>query len=400
MEAVEWWNDEYINTKYRDHFEAKMRKMYEDHFDAMKYDILTVRTRVGDEEVRFRMYGPKRTSQTDDIVTASIRRSHQWESKDNKYFQVRHHCQEDDSCGLFVDIGSNIGYWSLFMAHLGYDVLSFEAMTSNYLMLYATLQDLVSPSIRDRVRVFPVALSNVTRDSTKKCIICSHPVNTQDGSLVCGDNPSCDQLDAYNGVAYTERETVDVLNLKYFLEDMFPAMFSNVENRKVISNLKIDVEGHEPEVLYPILDLFEQGVIDKMFAECFGIELPQNADFFENEIGPRMKLLNPAGLEKCRSNIVNLKYERVSHPRSKIVDRTSNSDIKDESAPIKQSLFDHLMNEKDSANGSSRWDMGSFATVALVLSLLLLVLAKTRGMIPNFMRIIYQYCPWQRPHRE
>ena len=311
-EPVEWWKDQHINGEYKEQFESMMQQMYEEQFDAAQYDILTVRTKVGDETVRFKMYGPKPTTQTTDIVTATIRRTNKWESGDNRYFQTRPHCQETDSCGLFVDIGANIGYWSLFMAHLGYDVLSFEAMVSNALMLYATLQDLVSPEIKERVQVFPVALSNVTRDSTMKCVMCSHDINTQDGHLICGENPTCHGLGDWHfwqkWGRYTERGTVDVFNLRYFMEDMFPVITNKENNLKQISNFKIDVEGHEPEVLYPILDLLQRGLIEKMFAECFGH--PHDASFFENEIGTRMKLLNPSGLARCKSGIVNLKYER------------------------------------------------------------------------------------------
>merc|ERR1719295_1325388 len=337
MEAVEWWNDEYINTKYRDHFEAKMRKMYEDHFDAMKYDILTVRTRVGDEEVRFRMYGPKRTSQTDDIVTASIRRNNALDSEHIEYLHQRSHCQDTDSCGLFVDIGANIGYWSLFMAHLGYDVLSFEAMTSNALLLYATLQDLVSPSIRDRVRVFPVALSNIGQQSHIKCILCSDDIHTQAAILNCDRNPDCDTVGDHG--RYVLRETdVDVFNSRHFLDVLFPNIFSIKHGEKdesrlrAISTLKIDTDGHEREVLYPILDLFERGLVDNMFAECFGrVDL---AEFFEHQIGIRIKLLNPTDLKQCKLDTVNLKFARKNPPEGMIPSarECSLSDIKSSSS--------------------------------------------------------------------
>ena len=317
-EVVEWWKDQHINKEYRDQFESTMQRMYEEQFDAAKYDILTVQTKVGDEAVHFRMYGPKRTAQTDDIVTATIRRSKSWESGDNQHFQVRPHCQDTDFCGLFVDIGANIGYWSLFMAFLGYDVLAFEAMTVNALTLYATLQDLVSPKIKERVRVFAVALSDVARDSNMKCVICSDDLNTQDGIMNCGERPNC--WDGYKG-----RQIVDLLNLRHFMDDMFPAIANKEDNLKAISNLKIDVEGHEPEVLNPILDLFERGLIERMFAECFGH--PHDARFFGNEIGSRMKLLNPSDLAKCTSTTVNLKYERYaptsSSPMESLLDENN-----------------------------------------------------------------------------
>jgi len=91
-------------------------------------------------------------------------------------------------------------------------------------------------------------------------------------------------------------------------------MVSNKENLKSISNLKIDTEGHEPEVLFPILDLLEQGFVEKMFAECFGLE--HDAEFFTKEVGPRMRLLSPNELTDCNGKIVNLKYERYSRAGS------------------------------------------------------------------------------------
>merc|ERR1712224_294688 len=74
--------------------------------------------------------------------------------------------------------------------------------------------------------------------------------------------------------------------------------------------------GHEPDILWPVLDLFELGCVDKMFAECYGYRSnPRHALFFEHQIGPRMQLLNPQDLPKCKTRYINLKYQRLQSDR-------------------------------------------------------------------------------------
>eukprot|EP01083_Nonionella_stella_P268683 908556_1 len=140
-----WWDQQNLNSQFKGEIVSELHQKYLTEFDAKQYDILAVDTSVGDEVVQFSMYGPKGSN---DIVTNEIRRTKSWEASVNNHFQINPHCKEADDCGLFVDIGANLGYWSFFMAHLGYDVISFEAMTSNSLMMYATLQDLIEDSIQ------------------------------------------------------------------------------------------------------------------------------------------------------------------------------------------------------------------------------------------------------------
>eukprot|EP01083_Nonionella_stella_P128785 390313_1 len=183
-----WWDQQNLNSQFKREIVSELHQKYLTEFDATQYDILAVHTGVGDECVRFSMYGPKGSN---DTVTNQIRRTESWEASVNNHFQINPHCKEADDCGLFVDIGANLGYWSFFMAHLGYDVISFEAMTSNSLMMYATLQDLIEDSIQHKINIFPVALSNMDQNSTDFCRVCSYTINTQDGQLQCGQNPKC-----------------------------------------------------------------------------------------------------------------------------------------------------------------------------------------------------------------
>ena len=305
---MRWWKESEMNQDYKKKISehAQLHAKYMNEFNATEHDILRVSTKVGDESVEFSMYAPNNGL---DIVTNGIRAQHSWEAGQNHEFHVNPNCKDsadiDGECGLFVDIGSNIGYWSLFMAHLGYDVISFEAMTANSLMLYATLQDLVPEDIKKKINLFPVALSNVTAHSKEECIVCSEDFNTQDGNLICGLDPNCLSL----GKRYIKRETVGLHNLHYFLDRMYPAIHD--KNAKSISNLKIDVEGHEPYILSTIFDIFDRGLIKNMIAECFGSSA--HADFFKTQFGQlKMHLKNPRALGRCKRNhIVNLLFKRV-----------------------------------------------------------------------------------------
>ena len=58
---------------------------------------------------------------------------------------------------LVIDVGANIGYYTLVLASRGYDVIAFEPLRNNQRLLNLSL--CLNPAIAQRVTLFPVGLS-------------------------------------------------------------------------------------------------------------------------------------------------------------------------------------------------------------------------------------------------
>lgn len=124
-----------------------------------------------------------------------------------------------------LDIGANLGVFSLAAAAFGYPVRAFEALPRNAQAIYQTL--CWNPQLQERVTLFPYALG----EEEVACRVMSLPNNIANGNLVCSDDQLAQHKDMQTrGVAYTVR-----------LGDYLAGVRSDV--------LKIDVEGFEPHVL-------------------------------------------------------------------------------------------------------------------------------------------------------
>ena len=64
---------------------------------------------------------------------------------------------------MFVDIGANLGFYSLLFAHYGYDVLAIEPMRHNVRLINMSL--CFSPELRARVTVVNAALASPADDA-------------------------------------------------------------------------------------------------------------------------------------------------------------------------------------------------------------------------------------------
>lgn len=85
----------------------------------------------------------------------------------------------------FVDIGANIGWFSLNMAALGVNVLAFEPMQENIQLIEQSLslEQNVASGISDRITLFRHGLG--VKDQT--CVLYSHNINVGDGHVKCVD---------------------------------------------------------------------------------------------------------------------------------------------------------------------------------------------------------------------
>jgi hypothetical protein len=121
--------------------------------------------------VQFKMFVYESRDNVRDIVSESITGSGSWErSETEKLMSLLRcgegaqglrgtkTCEENTSTrGVFLDIGSNIGWYSLVASQLGHDVIAFEPFKSNTDLICASL-GYTSPQSRQRFRLHQLGL--------------------------------------------------------------------------------------------------------------------------------------------------------------------------------------------------------------------------------------------------
>jgi len=171
----------------------------------------------------------------DDIVSSFIAKNGYWEIRSPEDM-VPPAMREKVSLpekGTMLDIGANIGDYTLLFASKGYDVIAVEPMTRNREALQASL--CLNPEFKERVKVVPAALVAPDEVAGRRCIIRSTntKINIGNGFLKCGtDVKKCDAGDA-------NCEEVPVKTLSTALSEL---------NVKSIDVVKMDVENYECHV--------------------------------------------------------------------------------------------------------------------------------------------------------
>ncbi|GMH38169.1 hypothetical protein BSKO_06053 [Bryopsis sp. KO-2023] len=168
-----------------------------------------------------------------DIVSGSILRDKWWELDTSRMFvklmndEYRQRAVANPSLKksdlTFLDIGANIGWYSLLMAAEGFKVVSIEPMTKNFDALRSSV---CQNKLENSVTVHKTGLSEEKRE----CKIVSDVGNTGDGIIVCDD--------AWSKSNYETREVVHINRLDDVISGEEPIVFA-----------KIDVEGYEDHVL-------------------------------------------------------------------------------------------------------------------------------------------------------
>ena len=144
---------------------------------------------------------------------------------------------------VFLDIGSNIGFFSVNLAARGYETISIDAMRSNALMYRTTLCN--NPEIMKRVTFY----NNALGEESKTCYVFSGTGNIGDGMIDC-TGKVIDQPPE----GYVVRNTVDLVRLDNIVkQDIFV--------------LKIDVEGYEMNVFKGAMGLFDNFKVYHVFSE-------------------------------------------------------------------------------------------------------------------------------------
>ncbi|KAJ3212241.1 hypothetical protein HK099_007769 [Clydaea vesicula] len=135
----------------------------------------------------------------------------------------------------FLDIGSNIGWFSMILAKHGFEVISFEASKSNGLLFRGL------------------------SDKEKKCYLISDDQNLGDGIIKCYKQ----NQENFAPSGYKIREHIDLVRLDdYVQQDIFL--------------LKIDVEGFEPYVLDGATLLFKHYKVNFLMTEIAVAMMQEN----------------------------------------------------------------------------------------------------------------------------
>lgn len=197
--------------------------------------IATVKTRVGDF--------PMAVFAENDKVSKSIMRDGHWEIDDPAELARLAGTTPPAHATVFLDIGANLGFYSLLFAKFGYQVVAMEPMYQNRRAINASL--CLNPDLRERVRVLPVAIghpgaiSGASADSAVTCIVRSSTnKNLGNGIMECGPKAtSCATSDPH--LLARHCDVVQMVSLDEMLRRL---------RLPTVDVVKIDVEGAECDV--------------------------------------------------------------------------------------------------------------------------------------------------------
>ncbi|KAJ3225325.1 hypothetical protein HK099_006970 [Clydaea vesicula] len=254
---------------------------------------------------------------TKDIVSQWILEQGGWEMNEvDSFLRIlrlsKHYGANDPT---FLDIGSNIGWFSMNVANAGFNVISFDAMKKNGHLFRSSLCS--NPKIMDKITFFNKGLS----ETEKTCIVISGNDNLGDGTIKC-----LKSNEKFVQTGYSVRETLNLVRLDEYV-------------RQDIYLLKIDVEGFEAWVMDGATNLFKNYKVQFLMTEI-GIGMMKGSG---RDPGEYAKFLIKHGFECSTKDFIGpyIKFEegKESEPLQKIVTDTR-SDIFNLFCKHKNTKFD------------------------------------------------------------
>jgi len=211
-----------------------------------------------------------------DIVSKSIASTGIWEHQEtNNMLSVLARGKASGRKNpVFLDIGSNIGWFSVVMRGFGYRVLAVDAMENNGILYRSTLCK--NPELMKNTTFFNKGLGT----KSQKCIIISGVINFGDGQLMCSPEGSDEYPKLENpwigGYEYVIRQQIEIV----LLDDLIATIDCEKHPEADECNiwlLKIDVEGFEYNVLSGAKKLFTKQKIPYIMSEVSrGMMGPEN----------------------------------------------------------------------------------------------------------------------------
>mmetsp|Transcript_11639 Transcript_11639/g.31752 ORF Transcript_11639/g.31752 Transcript_11639/m.31752 type:complete len:304 (-) Transcript_11639:154-1065(-) len=176
-----------------------------------------------------------------DIVSQSILDTGHWDINSTKSFAEGSN-ETFPANGTFLDLGGNIGVFSMLFAHSNFTVYTVEPLTWNRRAIKASI--CLNPHLRDRIKVLPVALV-APSDLSMTCIIRPMLGNWGNAYLTCGG--PWEML--WETWWCSRCETVAVKTLDQLLAELQPS---------AIDVAKLDIENFECRVLEGGHSLFKR----------------------------------------------------------------------------------------------------------------------------------------------
>ena len=174
-----------------------------------------------------------------DIVSRNIRRTGFWDRvKTEDMIRRIKACAaskniESLSELTFVDVGGNVGWFTLVMASIGLNVITVEPMVPNLQLLRRSLCLPENRDLASRIILHAKGVSNVSSN----CTVYSEVTNLGDGTITCGDTPP-----PIGQFKMVKRGQVPVMPL----DDL---IFLKAMPGRHVAAVKVDTEGHEALVI-------------------------------------------------------------------------------------------------------------------------------------------------------
>ena len=132
-----------------------------------------------------------------DLVSKEIATTGHWELQyPNQLLEIageaaRRGIRRLPEVGTFVDIGANLGFYSLLFAQHGYRVLAVEPMLLNRKAIQASL--CANPVLAGRVQLLPLALGAPGAER-HRCVVRADDRNAGNGKLFCSPDERCEAV--------------------------------------------------------------------------------------------------------------------------------------------------------------------------------------------------------------
>jgi len=232
------------------------------------------------EDINLKMFIYKKT----DGVSINISKNKVWERKETKsilsalnYFSVKKNILKNDI--FILDVGANIGWYSLILGKRGYNIVSFEPSKINYYILlknYCLNKDI-------KVTIINKGLDNELNNCTLY-----HPSNNIGDAIIIKDQQNID----FN---YYEKEVIKLTKLDNYLTFLC---------KKNLALIKLDIEGSESKALESGYDLISKYNIPFIFME-WSLYLMKKRGTDPKSL---LEMLEKNGYKFSRENFLSKKY--------------------------------------------------------------------------------------------
>jgi FkbM family methyltransferase len=195
-------------------------------FGDPKFQVVTVPASAAHPSFHMAVY------KEEDIVSNNIANVGTWEPAEVSEMFLTYSSPKSMEGKLFVDIGANVGWFSLIALAKGYEVLALEPAPANIQLIKFSM--CLNPGFSDRFTFFENGLS----EDTKTCYVISDDQNIGDGTTACDEESKYRMLNSTNP-KYRVRSQAQFLRLDDVYYNRLP------QPARPIGLLKIDIEGHE-----------------------------------------------------------------------------------------------------------------------------------------------------------